>query len=575
MRRRPPPGGEGLRRPQPDGGGVAASVPPRPLYPEYAASTSPETLWPPAPPVAADPPEATRAAPTETPGPPDEAPGGDPRGEPGGDPGPGGPGRTDDLASQVRRGLKWSFAGQAALRFGTFASTLVMARLLAPRDFGLYAVGAVVLAITASINDVGVEPTLTRWPGPLGPLIPTAWTMIMALTLVIFGAFWFLAPAFASLLHAPQGAGIIQLMSCALLINAAFVINSVVTAREFRQHVRTAALMAGMVVEISLTITLALSGFGAYSLAWGYVVSNLVTGAVLFFGTRVRFRPGFSWSVARTLANCGAPLAGAALVAVLVTNVDYLLVGVILGPAALGLYVLAWNVASWPVSLFSETAYNVTVPGFARLQHDPARLNDALSRSMGAMIGVTLPLFVLLAGLALPVIRFAYGAKWSGAAAPLRFLVAMSAIRVAAYIARDALVATGRGRTTFWLQGLWLVGLIALLPLGAVLWGIEGVGVGQVVVAAGIMAPAFLLALRRQGFGVAAFGRSLLRPLAGAGCVGAVVFGVSRLPLTPFAELALGGAVGMVMYLIVVWPIWQPLIPARIRALWTRTAVPV
>ena len=142
-----------------------------------------------------------------------------------------------ELTFLVRRGLQWSFAGTLAVRLGTFVSGLVMARLLSPADFGIYAVGAVALLVTASINDIGIEPTLVRWTGNLEEVAPTAMTVVMISSLAMFGVFWLIAPAFADVLGAPDGAGVVRLMSVGLIISGAFTVNSAVNTRLFRQHV--------------------------------------------------------------------------------------------------------------------------------------------------------------------------------------------------------------------------------------------------------------------------------------------------------------------------------------------------
>ena len=121
------------------------------------------------------------------------------------------PAEEPELMDLVKRGLQWSFAGTAAVRIGTFVAGLIMARVLSPHDYGIYTVGAVALLLTASINDIGIEPTLIRWPGNLKEVAPTAITIVMSSSFVLFGLFWFLAPDFARMLNAPGATGIVQI----------------------------------------------------------------------------------------------------------------------------------------------------------------------------------------------------------------------------------------------------------------------------------------------------------------------------------------------------------------------------
>jgi PST family polysaccharide transporter len=468
------------------------------------------------------------------------------------------------LSHLVRKGLQWSFAGAVIVRMGTFVSGLVMARLLIPSDFGVYSVGATALMITASINDIGIEPTLVRWPGDFDEVAPTAMTVVMACSVAIFLAFWLTAPAFALAFKAPDAAGIVRLMSVGLLISGAFTVHSALTTRTFRQHVRTWAEGAGMAVTIILTIVLAVVGLGPYSLAWGHIVGNMAVGAVLFIWSPVRQRPRFHWATARTLLRHGIPLAGAGLLGVAMLNVDYLTVGALLGAAPLGLYMLAWNMANWPVTFVSGSVNKVSVAGFAQLQTDRVRLNEAFSRSIGLVTAVTVPCCVLLGVLSLPAVRTVYGDKWAASSAPLVFLAGMAAIRVAVLLSSDVLVAGGWGRTIFGLQGLWLVALVPALVLAAHIGGIQGVGVGQLVVAA-MMIPVYAWGLRRSGIELRSVSRALKLPLIGGTAIAVIGFAVMRLGVPDLAHLAIAGLLGLAAYSVVIRSMWVPELTKRWR----------
>jgi PST family polysaccharide transporter len=471
-----------------------------------------------------------------------------------------------ELSFLVRRGLQWSFAGTLAVRLGTFVSGLVMARLLSPADFGIYAVGAVALLVTASINDIGIEPTLVRWTGNLEEVAPTAMTVVMISSLAMFGIFWLIAPAFADALGAPNGTGVVRLMSVGLIISGAFTVNSAVNTRLFRQHVRAVAEIGALVATIGLGVILALSGAGAYSLAWGHIAGNIVVGIVLFIGSPVRFRPGFHLPAAKQLIRLGLPLAGAGLLVIAVLNVDYILVGGVLGAASLGLYLLAWNLSSWPVNLFSAAIHTVSVAGFSRLQHDHEALERGFRQSFSAVITATLPVCALLGTLALPLVRILYGEKWADSAVPLRFLAAIAAVRVASLLATNLLVACGWGKTTFLVQAAWLAALVPTLWLGAKTYGIEGVAAGHLVAAICVALPAYLIVLHRHNFSIAALARVTAKPLIGTALVVVIGTGASHLPTSDFVRVAVGTIVGLSVYGLVTQSIWLPALMERRRA---------
>jgi PST family polysaccharide transporter len=467
---------------------------------------------------------------------------------------------VEHLGGLVRRGLQWSFVGSISLRLGSVLSGIILARILAPRDFGIYAVGAVALAVTASINDLGIEPTIVRWPGNLDAIAPTAFTVVMASSLVLFGVFWAAATPFAHLLNAPHGANIVRLMSAGLLISGLGTVSAGVITRTFRQKTRASAETAAMVVQIGVTIGLAKAGYGAYSLAWGHILGNAVSATLLILGAPVRYRPGFHAATAKLLLRAGLPVAGAGLVTIAIQNVDYVLVGSFLGAGPLGLYLLAWNISSFSVNVLTGAVGHVSVAGFAKLQTDPARLHRAFERSLAGIAGIAVPIAVLLAGLRLPVVRFVYGARWAHTSGPLAFLALVGAIRIMTMLCTDALLAAGKGRLMLTLQAAWLVVLAPALAVGAHLAGIRGVGIAHLVVAVGVAIPIYLIALRRLDFPVLRVTRSVVRPIVGGVCVSAVCFVTLKFGLPDLGELALGGSVGLLVYLVVVRPLWAPLV---------------
>jgi O-antigen/teichoic acid export membrane protein len=463
-----------------------------------------------------------------------------------------------DLGTMVKRGLKWAFAGSFAVRFGTFLTGLILARILSPRDFGVYAVAFVALLVTASINDIGIEATLVRWPHDLEEVAPTATTVVMAFSTVLFIAIWFAAPAFARAFNTPEGVGVIRLMAVGLIISGVFTVNSAVTNRTFRVHIRSSGEIAATVVCLCTTLALAQLGFGAYSLAWGNIAGNLVVGMVLLIWAPIRYRPGFHLQTARVLLRHGLPIAGAGLIFVAMLNTDNVVVGHNLGPVGLGFYSLAWNVSSWPVVIFSGAVSMVSLSGFAKLQHDRNELGRAFAKSVGLVVAITLPFCVLLATLSLPIIHVLYGQKWSHSATALTFLAILAAMRVITIITTELLVAVGRGRTVLGLQSLWLAVLIPTLIIGVHLDGIAGVGLGHVVVAGAIVLPAFAWAVHRNGFSLRLIGRAVAWPAVGALCVAVVATVIAHLSLSDIVRVSLAVPIGLAVYLTVIRSLWVP-----------------
>ena len=274
---------------------------------------------------------------------------------------------SDDLGRMVARGLRWSLVSNLTARVGTVLMGVVLARLLAPSEYGVYTVAFVALIILSNINDLGIETALIRHPGRVDDVGRTAVTVMGGSSVVLFVAAFLGAP-FADAFNAPDATGVIRLLTVCVLINGAFAMQSALLTREFQQGRRAIADLTGLFVSIGVTVALAAKGYGPWSLAWGRVVGNFVNGLLHFVLARARYRPGYDREIARSLLCVGMPIAGASLFAEAVNDVDYVIVSRVLGATSLGLYLMAYNLSSWPVTTLSMSVTRVSVPGFARLQ---------------------------------------------------------------------------------------------------------------------------------------------------------------------------------------------------------------
>jgi hypothetical protein len=220
-------------------------------------------------------------------------------------------------------------------------------------------------------------------------------------------------------------------------------------------------------------------------------------------------------------------------------------VGRLLGATALGFYVLALNLATWPVTMFSLPVRNVAPAAFARLQHDHEAMRTAFLSSAALLCAVALPVCMVIGGSATPLIRFAYGARWLPASRVLLWLSLLAALTIFFQLAYDYFVVLARTRVVFTVQLGWLLALVPALIAGARLAGIVGVGVAETAVAGGVILPWYLHELKGAGIRRRTLGSRLWLPLAGAAAAGLVAAGAARMLPDDLAALAVGGVTGL------------------------------
>jgi PST family polysaccharide transporter len=267
-----------------------------------------------------------------------------------------------------------------------------------------------------------------------------------------------------------------------------------------------------------------------------------------------RYRPGWNWPLARELFRHGLPIAGTTLLSFGLLNVDYLVVGNILGAVALGLYVFAFNLSSFPVTVLINALRRVSLAGFSRLHQEGGLLRSTFTRAFALTVAAVVPICALLVGFAPDLIHFIYGSKWDGAIDVLRLLAVVGGIRAIVDLSSDLFTAIGKARWTLTIHVMWLVMLIPTLIAGAHLAGIEGVGAGHLLVAVVFVLPVYLYALHRAGMAVGELARESVRPLIGGVLLGIVALAVSQLIDGAFGTLAIGGILSTIAYLAIVAP---------------------
>ena len=471
---------------------------------------------------------------------------------------------TDDLHAKVVTGLRWSVLNNLVARVASVASGIVMARLLVPEDFGVYAVALLVVNILFGLNDLGLLLAVVRWQGDLRVAGRTGMTLATANSLLLYTVVFVAAGPFAAFMGAPHAAALLRVLALTIVIDGITTVPHGLLIRDFSQDRLAWAEWVAMPIGIGTGLGLAVAGAGPWALVGSYLAGNVVTAALIWRCAPLKLLPGFDRQAARWMLSYGGPLAMTSLLEYVLLNADYLVVGRVLGPVALGLYLLAYNISNWPVAIISDAVRRVSIAGFARLEDDEARLREGFRRTFSIMVIVSLPLVLVLAVLAEDVVQVLYGPTWLPSAAVLTWLALLGGVRVAVGYVFDLLVGIGRTRLTLALKAAWLVVLLPGLLWAASTGGIPRVGMVHAVVGLAVATPLFLTATRTVGLDLHTLAGDLVRPVGAA--LLAAVLGIAASQLLPsgWAELLVVGPLVLTVYVLLGTPWW--LLLARLRA---------
>lgn len=466
------------------------------------------------------------------------------------------PGRT--LSS-----MSWTAAGQVATTAINFGVSVALARLLAPHDFGVVALAVGLQIVLGALTDFGLAALVIR-----ADLPPAQLNGLFRLRLAVGAlqalALWLAAPALASALNEPQVAPVLRGLCAVVLIASVGALPEALLRKALRFRALVAVTVAMAVLSGVTGIGMAWAGFGVWSLVGQSLVGAVA--ATLLHGWLARWSPtgDASYAALRTHRSYVAHTYGLNVVGALVWQADRLILGRLLGAAALGLYMRGLGLAQQLQSLVASAAEQVGFPTLAAMQQHAAQTRAAFLQMVSLLATVLAPCMLVLAALSEPLVLFLFGERWHEAHPILR-LLSIGLLFNALTLTWDWLLrAIGRADTLFRWSLFDGTTRLAALFAGA-WWG------GAVGAAAAYLGAALPLMLTRvfwiapvAGLGATTFLQQLVRPLAGGLACATAAAAATLLATRPGPQLALGGAAAGVTYLAAAALFGDPLL-ARLR----------
>ena len=467
------------------------------------------------------------------------------------DSGPNRPAQEDlpSLSARVRQGTLWSSLSTVILRLTNISITAVVAHILTPRDFGVFTVALTAYTITASLGELGIASCLIRADLDIDDMAPTMVTFSLTTSAIFAGAMAVFAPHIAAALGSADGTGPVRVMALTVFINGFFAVPGAQLTRDFKQGTLFLANVISLVPSTAVLLFLAKSGSGAMAFAWSRVIAQLVMGCVMFAAAPKRYQPGISRNAILVLLRFGLPLAGANFVNYILLNVDYAFVGHLIGAVALGIYMLAFNLASAPGFLIGNVINSISMPAFSRVKHDRDLLQNALAGALRAVSLILMPMCCLMIALARPLVLTLYGARWAASAEVLSILSVYSGISIICILFANMLTSLGKAKFILVVQLLWLCALVPAMSLGVHRDGIAGAAIAHIAVIGPFILPSYLFVVKRAtGVRLAMLGKAILPPLSAALVAALAASATTSQFTSPLAQLVTGLAVGGMVY---------------------------
>lgn len=454
------------------------------------------------------------------------------------------------LGGTVLRGLVWLGGARWAAQLFLWASTLVIARLLSPEDYGLVALATVLTGFLEVVTDLGLGSALVQLrtvdKREVEATMGATWLLGLAAASVLFVS----APLWAHIQNDVRIIPIVRVLSFGVLITtAANVPYSMLHRRLAFGLVARAQFVRGLVTAV-VTLASAFVLQSHWALVVGYMVAKVAFTAMLMAAEPVRPRLPDASTKVGGLLRFGGVLTADRILNYARSNFDIALVGALLGGRMVGLYVMATALARLPLEKLGSAFEPIAYPTFARLRDDKPELRRFfLGLSLGTM-AIALPACVGLvatAGLLVPTV---IGAQWTAVVLPLQ--IAALATPLAFHLGLVSALFNAMGRVDLNLRVTTITSVLTVAAVFAgVKFGIAGVAASTGIAFAIAWGYAEMLAFRLIELPVRAMARTLLPAVSASLAMGGCVLVAARVlsdAWPPFVRLVLECGIGVVAY---------------------------
>jgi lipopolysaccharide exporter len=473
--------------------------------------------------------------------------------------------QRSDLQRQAARAVPWTLISYAANKAVTVLTTIVLARLLTPRDFGLVAIATLIVGVVALFSRAGLGNALILRQEQDRLALATAFSIMLALGVAGAAICALAAPLLARAFDTPSADVVIAASAAALAYSGVAGFYEALLQRELRARAMFVCQALQTVLYAAIAIPLAAAGAGVWSLVVGGLASSAAFALAVVIAARSWLWPRWNRSAASDFWQTGRGFLFQNVFWFASANVDYAVVARYSGAANLGAYTMAYRLVEVPNLAIADPVAQVSFPSFARMRARGLEVQSAYLRVLGLIALAACPLALLLSASADPFVAAVLGSSWESAVTPLTVLGIAGAFLPLSATAGWLLNSVGEPMTSARISGVTFLLFIAPLIIAA-MDGIVAVAVVMLVRAVLTYAIILVATARRAGVGV---GRQLavLRGVApGCAAAWAATYGVaSALDGSPAGvALAASVAVGLAVYVAVVAVLDRSILPAAI-----------
>jgi len=369
------------------------------------------------------------------------------------------------LKARVARSVFWLAWSRGVVQLLSFVTTILVARILVPADYGVMAIASVFTGMGGILAEMGLGRAIIQFRDLDRREIDTCFWITMTVAMIAYAVLSLGAPIIARWFGVPRLADVLPVLAVVLPLTACSIVSDSLLRKRLALDRISQAEIIGAAVALPVMLGCALSGLGVWTLVVGALASVVIKDLAIF-----AFAPWFpglriGGERAREMLHFALTTLGITTMWALREQADVLVIGKITGQVSVGLYSMAKDLAMLPTNKISSAVNMLSSPMMAELQTNIEAMRRAFYRAARLTSAIALPASTGLALVADDVVAALLGPRWLPAVALLRLLCIYSAVRALEVMLPPVLFARLRHRFLFW----WYLALLVVVPAVTVL----------------------------------------------------------------------------------------------------------
>ncbi len=373
---------------------------------------------------------------------------------------------TNTLKQKIVSGFAWQSATKLIIQLFSWTTTILVARILAPEDYGIVAIQGIFTVTIGMVVDMGVSRGLIQKDSVTEQEIDSLFYFSLLMGVTAFSLYYLVAPVIAGFYQIPELVDILRVAGLTFIFGSLKSVPVAITMREMDFKYRSLVELGGAFVNAGSLLVMAIYGFGVWALILSNLLAYLAT-TVAYFPIMKRIpKPRLVIREITGVISFGFKVMLTGVMFSSYMKADIFFLGKIGGDKLTGFYSMAIQLATIPLDKIGTIFNEITFPAMSRIQNDKKEAKLIFLKMHEYLLTVSLPLLIGLFFVAEDFVLILLGEKWSPAIAPLKVFALINVLRLSGMIMIPVLQGFGHPNKVLRYSG-WC---LALLP-AAFMWG--------------------------------------------------------------------------------------------------------